>query len=245
MTLQVRIDRPRCIGSGNCIVVAPTVFDWLKGELYKAEVLDVDSVDEEMLREAASACPTLAIELEEIGDILPWTQRGRTAATRPVVKTFMFTDIVGSTNLAVALGDEAWQTLLQWHDETLRGQFAAHRGQEVVSTGDGFFVGFDAPDDALACAVAIQRTLADHRRTAGFAPQVRIGLHLANAQQAGQNYHGKGVHEAARIAGAADAGEIIASRETVDGSRFVTSNPRSLQLKGLAVPMDVVNVEWK
>ncbi len=244
MTLQVRIDRPRCIGAGNCVAIAPTVFDWLEGNLFKADVLDVDSVDDEMLREAASACPTLAIELEEVGDVLPWARRGRAAVTRRVVKTFMFTDMVGSTNLAVALGDDAWQTLLHWHDETLRGQFATHHGQEVVSTGDGFFVGFDSPDDALACAVAIQRTLADHRRSSGFAPQVRIGIHLANAQQVGQNYHGKGVHEAARIGAAAESGQIVASRATAEGSRFVTSNPRSLQLKGLAEPMDVVTIEW-
>ena len=135
--------------------------------------------------------------------------------------------------------------MLEWHDETLRAQFAAHSGQEVVTTGDGFFVGFDTPDDAIGCAVAIQRMLADHRRTSGFAPQVRIGIHLANAQQVGQNYHGKGVHEAARIAGAAEGGEIIASRETVEGTRFAAAPTRSLELKGLNEPLEVVAIDWK
>jgi class 3 adenylate cyclase len=245
MTLRVRVDRPRCIGAGNCIAIAPTVFDWLPGELLKAAVLDDDSVEEEKLREAVIVCPTQAIELEEVGDLLPWALRGRAATARRVEKTFMFTDIVGSTNLAVALGDEAWQNLLEWHDETLRAQFAAFRGQEVVTTGDGFFVGFDAPDDAIGCAMAIQRTLADHRRASGFAPQVRIGIHLANAQQVGQNYHGKGVHEAARIAAAAEGNEIIASRETVEGTRFAASPTRSLQLKGLNEPLDVVTIDWR
>jgi class 3 adenylate cyclase len=245
MTLRVRIDRPRCIGAGNCMTVAPTAFDWLVGEFLKATVVDAESVEDEVLREAMMVCPTMAIEIEEVGDLLPWPQRGREAATRRVEKAFMFTDIVGSTNLAELLGDEAWETLLGWHDETLRAQFAAHRGQEVVTTGDGFFVGFDSPDDALACAVAIQRTLADHRRTSGFAPQVRIGIHLANAQQVGTNYHGKGVHEAARIAAAAAGGEILASRDTVEGTRHVVSQPRSIQLKGISEPMEVVSIDWK
>jgi class 3 adenylate cyclase len=244
MTIRVRIDRPRCIGAGNCVFIAPTVFDWMEGELLKATVLDDDSVDEEMLREAAMTCPTQSIELEEVGDVLPWALRSRGTSARRVVKTFMFTDIVGSTNLAVALGDEAWQTLLAWHDEKLREQFATYRGQEVVTTGDGFFVGFDAPDDAVACAMAIQRALADHRRTSGFAPQVRIGIHLANAQQVGQNYHGKGVHEAARIGAAAEAGEIIASLETVEGTRFAATPSRMLELKGLPEPLEVVSIDW-
>ena len=104
--------------------------------------------------------------------------RGSSAARRRprrVEKTFMFTDIESSTNLVEALGDEVWQGVLRWHDETLRSLFAEHKGEEVVSTGDGFFVGFDSPDEALACAVAIQRRLAEHRRSAGFAPKVRIG----------------------------------------------------------------------
>ena len=245
MTIRIRVDRPRCIGAGTCIALAPTAFDWLKGEFLKADLVDPDSVDEDLLREAALACPTQSIVIEEVGDLLPWLQLGRNAPPRRVVKTFAFTDIVGSTSLAEALGDEAWQTLMAWHDETLRGQFAAHHGQEVVTTGDGFFVGFDSPDDALACAIAIQRTLADHRRTSGFAPQVRIGIHLAGAQQVGRDYRGKGVNEAARIAGAAAGGEILASRETVDGTRFATTQPRSIQLKGVREPMDVVSVEWK
>ena len=75
----------------------------------------------------------------------------------------MFTDIVRSTNLVEALGDEAWGHLIGWHDEQLRAQFAAHRGEVV------FFVAFQSADDALACAVAIQRALRDHRRAHGFA----------------------------------------------------------------------------
>jgi class 3 adenylate cyclase len=101
--------------------------------------------------------------------------------------------------------------LLRWHDETLRSLFAERRGDEVVATGDGFFVGFDSPEEPLACAVAIQRRLDDHRKQNGFAPKVRIGVHATGATQLGNNYSGKGVHEASRIAGLAEGSEIVAS----------------------------------
>src|SRR5206468_1306544 len=79
---------------------------------------------------------------------------------------------------------------------------------------DGFFIGFDSPDEALACAVAIQRRLAEHRRANGFAPKVRIGVHASGATQVGRNFSGKGVHEAARIAALANGDEILSSRAT-------------------------------
>ena len=127
------------------------------------------------------------------------------------MKTFMFTDIVGSTNLVEALGDEAWEAILRWHNTALREVFAAHSGEEISTTGDGFFVSFDSPDLAVAAAIAIQRRLAEHRSTQGFAPQVRIGLHASDATQVAGDFHGKGVHEAARIAALGGAGDIIAS----------------------------------
>jgi class 3 adenylate cyclase len=243
--IRARVDRHRCIGAGNCITLAPTAFDWLQGDLLKAAVVDAASVEEELLRGAALSCPTGAIEVEEIEELLPWQLRGTTGRDRRVMKTFMFTDIVKSTNLAEAMGDEAWSELLRWHDETLRAAFAAHGGEEVTSTGDGFFVGFDRPDAAITCAVAIQRRLADHRKQHGFAPQVRIGLHASGAAQTGKNFRGKGVHEAARIAALAKGGEIIASRATIGStSLYPTSETRSVELRGISDPMDVVSIDW-
>jgi class 3 adenylate cyclase len=243
--LRARVDRHKCVGAGNCITIAPTVFDWLRGDFGKAEVLDVDTVEEEQLREAALSCPTQAIEIEDVEELLPWQLRGTSGPARRVVKTFMFTDIVGSTNLVEALGDEAWENLLRWHDQTLRTLFAAHQGEEVVATGDGFFVGFDSPDPALACAVAIQRGLAEHRQKHGFAPQVRIGLHVSDATQVGRNFRGIGVHEAARIAAQASAGEILASVDTVAGTRYGHSESRTLTLKGITELAEVVAVNWR
>ena len=243
--LHIRVERHRCIGAGNCITLAPTVFDWLEGNFGKADVVDPTSVDEELLRDAASSCPTQAIIIEESEELLPWQLRQvRASEPQHVVKTFMFTDIVKSTNLVEAIGDEAWETLLRWHDQTLRSQFVAHRGEEVVTTGDGFFVGFDNPQAALACAVDIQRTLTEHRKTHGFAPQVRIGVHASGATKVGGNYSGKGVHEAARIAALAEGGEILASRETAQPP-FDVTDPRIVNLKGIKEPMEIVSVVWR
>ncbi|HET6819767.1 MAG TPA: ferredoxin, partial [Candidatus Limnocylindria bacterium] len=170
--LRARVDRHKCIGAGNCISLAPTAFDWLNGDFGKADVVEVGSVEDELLMTAADACPTAAIVIEEVDELLPWQLRAKAGPARRVLKTFMFTDIVGSTSLVEALGDEAWEVLLRWHDSTLREVFSAHQGEEVSSTGDGFFVGFASPDLALAAAIAIQRRLADHRAKNGFAPQV-------------------------------------------------------------------------
>jgi class 3 adenylate cyclase len=243
--LRARVDRHRCVGAGNCITIAPTAFDWLEGDLAKAEVIDAANVEEELLREAALSCPTQAIEIEEREELLPWQLRGKAGPPRRVVKTFMFTDIVRSTNLVEALGDEAWEALLHWHDQALREQFAAHEGEEVVATGDGFFVGFDSPEAAIACAVAIQRRLAEQRRQHGFAPQVRIGVHASDATQVGGNFRGKGVHEAARIAALGDGGEIVASKQTATGSRFAISNPREAILKGISEAVEVISIDWR
>jgi class 3 adenylate cyclase len=244
MALVVRVDRHKCIGAGNCITIAPTAFDWLKGDFGKADIADPESVDDAVIREAAFACPTAAIVLEEVAELLPWQLRGKAEPARRVLKTFMFTDVVGSTNLVEVLGDEAWDTLLRWHDTTLREVFTAHQGKEISTTGDGFFVSFDSPEQAVAAAIAIQRRLQEHRQQAGFAPPVRIGLHAADANVVGANYRGKGVHEASRIAGVAKGGEIVASVATVGGG-FPTSAPRSEILKGLSEPVEIVTVDWR
>ncbi len=160
--------------------------------------------------------------------------------------TFVFTDIVGSTALIEAIGDEAWGYLRLWHDRALRACVARHRGEEIDHTGDGFFLEFSDPRDAIACAVEIQRTLAEHRREHGFAPQVRIGVHAAEVSRRGDARSGRGVHEAARIAAAAGAGEVLVSCTTLReaGADVACSPPRALTLKGLSAPIEVVALDW-
>ena len=166
---------------------------------------------------------------------------------RRVARTFMFTDIVGSTNLLETIGDEAWEDVVRWHDETLRSVIESHRGDVVHTTGDGFFATFGDATAAVTSAVAIQQRLAEHRRQHGFAPQVRIGLHSAEATVVADDYAGLGVHEAARVGAIAEAGEILTTCETVEaeGLPFTLSNERAVSLKGLEQPVRVVSVEWR
>jgi class 3 adenylate cyclase len=181
-------------------------------------------------------------EAKRVRSIVKGAPRGR--ATR----TLMFTDIVDSTKLVEVLGDDAWGSLLEWHDRTMRRCFDASHGHEVNHEGDGFFVSFTDPLLGVDCAIAIQRTLAEHRHEHGFAPQVRIGVHTAEAIELGDDYLGKGVHEAARVGAAAGPGEILASAavlEAVEGLRPSDRNFRQLTLKGLATPLEVASIDWQ
>lgn len=167
---------------------------------------------------------------------------------RRVTKTFMFTDIVTSTDLVGLIGDDAWEDLLRWHDRALRSEFGRHRGQEVRHTGDGFFVAFDDAADGVEAAVAIQRRLAEHRREHGFSPWVRIGLHTAEATPQGNDYAGQGVHVAARVGDIGEREEVIVSADALAAAgaiRFPLSEARSVSLKGVSEAVDVHTVDWR
>ena len=161
-------------------------------------------------------------------------------------RTFLFTDIVGSTRLLENLGDERWSKLLALHDKLVRTRIVESGGDVIKQTGDGFFASFDDPGAAIDAAVAIQRAL----QSEVFAPEVRIGAHAGTAFKTGasfSDYGGQSVHVAARIGAAAGAGEVLVSRETIDGieTSFRLSNPRAASLKGFEQPVEVVSVDWR
>lgn len=159
----------------------------------------------------------------------------------------MFTDIVDSTALIGVIGDEAWEQLLRWHHRTLRSLFASHAGREVENTGDGFFAAFDDAQDSVSCAVEIQRTFASQRTEHGFAPQIRIGLHVGEVTEIGATLAGEDVHKAARICGHGVAGEILASLDVVGivDPPFTPSEPRRIELKGFTDEAEVVTLPWE
>ena len=162
-------------------------------------------------------------------------------------RVFMFTDIVESTNLAEVIGDEAWGHLVRWHNDALASLVVGQGGEIVRTTGDGIFATFEDPESAIACAMAIQRTLEEHRREQGFSPKVRIGLHRAEATKEGTDWSGKGVHAAARIGALAEGDEILVSSATAEaaGGSVAVSDPRTVSLKGLFEPVEVVAVQWR
>jgi class 3 adenylate cyclase len=162
-------------------------------------------------------------------------------------RALMFTDVVDSTALVEAIGDDAWADLRRWHDRALRQLFRDHHGQEVDHAGDGFFVVFAEPDHAVRCAVAIQRRLEEHRRTHGFAPAVRIGVHAGEASAGPDGYSGKEVHLAARIGALAGRGEILVSERLAEGGSAPVSlrGRRTVTLKGITEPVTVMTVDWR
>jgi class 3 adenylate cyclase len=172
---------------------------------------------------------------------------GELPVGRRVRRTFMFTDLVDSTRLVAAMGDERWAGVLRWHDRTIRELLAAHGGVEVKQRGggDGFFAAFESAADAIDAARSIQRAFAEHRDHAGFAPDIRIGVHQADALLTGNDFAGVGVHEAARIGALAGTAEILASEVTVSAANGADALPPfEAELKGLASPMRVQRVRW-
>lgn len=158
---------------------------------------------------------------------------------RQVTKTFLFTDIVRSTELLETIEDRHWANVLRRHDDTLRAIFSDHGGEVVDHTGDGFFVAFEDAAEAAHAAIAVQRAVDQE-----FVFDVRIGLHMDGALARGENYHGRGVHTAARVGAAAEAREILATVETVEGLDVPVSEPRPLTLKGITAPIETVAIDW-
>ncbi|MGH2462965.1 MAG: adenylate/guanylate cyclase domain-containing protein [Candidatus Limnocylindria bacterium] len=217
-------------------------------EAYRAAGDDTAAI--QVLEAARSTFERLGAlpDLQRVDAMLERYTAGKAATGERQVKTFMFTDMVSSTDLIEAIGDQAWEELIGWHDATLRSLFARYGGEEVTHAGDGFFVAFDEPRPAVESAVAIQRTLSGHRRKNGFAPWVRIGLHTAEATHSGRTYRGKGVHQAARVGALADRDEILVTGETLQAAgdlQLPISETRSVALKGIKDQVEVVSVKWQ
>jgi class 3 adenylate cyclase len=190
--------------------------------------------------ERLGAKPDLAAVEAELREL-----EERRASRVQVRMTFLFTDIVGSTKLAEALGNQAWERLLRWHDEMLRAEVARQGGRIVHSTGDGFFAAFDTARQAIRSAIAIQRALTSHAETSGFAPPVRIGLHAADATQRGDDFSGLGVHVAARIAALASGGQILASADALDEAGDLAAiDDREVEVRGVSAPVRVASISW-
>jgi DNA-binding NarL/FixJ family response regulator len=147
-----------------------------------------------------------------------------------ILATVMFSDIVSSTERAAQIGDRRWREVLDRHDEVVRGQLAAHGGQEINTTGDGFLALFDAPARAIRCAVAIR----DQLRALGV--EVRVGLHCGEVELRGNDVGGIAVHIGARVAALAPAGDVVVSstvRDLVAGSGIGFLDRGGHALKGV------------
>jgi class 3 adenylate cyclase len=147
-----------------------------------------------------------------------------------VLATILFTDIVGSTRLAVEHGDRAWRDLLERHHALVRGELARFRGREVDTAGDGFLAVFDGPGRAVRCASAAVRGV----RSLGI--EIRAGLHTGEVEVAGDAVRGIAVHIGARVSALAGASEVLVSstvRDLVAGSGLQFEDRGSHELKGV------------
>jgi uncharacterized cupin superfamily protein len=125
-----------------------------------------------------------------------------------VLAAVLCTDIVDSTLHLRRLGDSAWRELLTKHNRQTRDELNLFRGREIVTTGDGFVAIFDGPARAVRCAQAIGASVS----SLGLA--IRAGIHTGEVELVGTDVRGLAVHEAARVAGVATAGEVLVSTTT-------------------------------
>jgi class 3 adenylate cyclase len=167
----------------------------------------------------------IADELEEF-----LTGRRVGPASTRVVVTVMFTDVVGSTARADAIGDRAWADLVEEHGARVRKEVERFGGREIDDAGDGLFAAFDSATSALRCAQAVRATVAE------LGVELRIGLHTGECELVGDKLRGIGVHIGARVSSAAGPGEILVSQTVKDvatGSGFRFEDVGEHELKGV------------
>ncbi len=166
--------------------------------------------------------------LDEMEQFL--TGETSTPSIERVLATVVFTDIVGSTAKAEALGDQAWGDLQDLHDKAVRKELARFRGNEVKWTGDGFLAAFDRPARAIQCALTIVNTV----RALGI--EVRAGIHTGEVDFVKNDIRGIAVHIASRVADLANGGDVVVSRTVKDlvaGSGIAFQDYGTHELKGV------------
>ena len=157
---------------------------------------------------------------------------GRTAPTVPetVLATLLFTDIVGSTERAVELGDRAWRELLERHHARVRRELSRFRGEEKDTAGDGFFATFDGPARAIRCAQALSDAVRELRL------ELRTGVHTGECEVHDGKFAGIAVSIGARVAAEAAPGEVLVShtvRDLVAGTGITFEERGERRLKGV------------
>ena len=190
----------------------------------------------------------LACDTEE--EQRDWRDQLRSHAAPDGTVTIMFTDIEGYTELTERLGDLQAREILYLHNQVIREQVAACGGYEVKSQGDGFMIAFAGASKALRCALRIQQAFEEHAEAHPEEPiHVRMGMHTGEALREADDFLGRTVIIASRIADEAKGGEILVSallKELADGTgEFSFGDLREVRLKGLSQTYRVYPVEWR
>jgi class 3 adenylate cyclase len=171
-------------------------------------------------------------DIEAVADEIEEFLTGTRPLPEPdrVLATVMFTDIAGSTERAVQLGDRRWRELLAEHDGAVRRELDRFRGREVDTAGDGFLASFDGPARAVRCALSAGEAV----RELGI--EIRAGVHTGECELDGPKLRGIAVHTGARIASLAGPGEVLVSqtvKDLVSGSGLAFEDRGLHALKGV------------
>jgi class 3 adenylate cyclase len=163
--------------------------------------------------------------------------------------TLLFSDIEGSTEMLERMGDDAWFQFLSDHRTVVRALVETFGGTVIKSQGDGFMVSFPSAHAGLRCAIELQRTFSDHSGPEHRDKlRVRMGLHAGTAIADAEDFYGRNVVMAARIADSAGGGEILISSAlkeyTETDPSFEFDSRGRFQLKGLSGEHDVYAVRW-
>jgi len=167
--------------------------------------------------------------------------------------TILFSDIEGSTQMADRLGDKLFMEVIRQHNGIVRSKLGKYGGFEVKNEGDGFMVAFQSARKAVDCAMAIQMALAERNASAEEPVQVRMGLHCGEtikeeSPQGTDDFFGKNVIVAARIAAQARGGQILVSsllKALVDSAGDLAFDEgRDVELKGLSGTHRMHEVLW-
>jgi class 3 adenylate cyclase len=148
-----------------------------------------------------------------------------------IVASVMFTDVVGSTERARALGDRGWADLLEAHNARVRAELRRFGGREIDTAGDGFLASFGSPASAIRCARAVLESVRE------IGVDIRIGIHTGECEVVGDKLRGIAVHIGARVASKAGPGEILVSQTVQDlvaGSGLSFEDRGSHELKGVS-----------
>ena len=159
----------------------------------------------------------------------------------------MFVDVVGSTSLNEALGDESWVRVREQLRALLAECFAREGGWEVNSAGDGILARFDHPNGAACAAVEVLRRLDQQREDTGFAPSVRVGIHSGDALEDGDDLIGTVINLAARVTSAAEPDQILVTEHVADhlDPSLHTEDRGIHSLRGISRPRHLLAVGWR
>ena len=189
----------------------------------------------------------LAVRASSPGREPPARAAGTEAAPRRLL-VVLFTDMVGSTSLTERLGDAAAQEVVRAHNAMVRDCLRRHGGTEIKHTGDGIMARFDSASAAVHCAVDTQKALSEYNRKHADAPiGLRIGLNAGEPVSEGDDLFGAAVQIAARIAGVAEAGQILVSdvvKQLATGKGFAFAARGRVALKGLSERYQLHEVRW-